>query len=221
MLILASKLFLDERSMKMDQTLKIRGCDWEITLNGVDGDTVENIMVRRNNDKNFHATMVDDNITIDGVLKYFRQLLLVEHDQGKDKVGDVVIQFRQHPHTKRYMVYVEEENVFETETIVKKTWRAIRSSVDNIAQAVKKTVIPSGWIYANARRIGGKQIKTHYVIAGWSPQLADQMMDVYDYVDGLDSPGLSSFIKALRHMPERPARTIFNQMRTPPVSNEK
>ncbi|MFA5532739.1 MAG: hypothetical protein WDA13_04065 [Candidatus Shapirobacteria bacterium] len=199
----------------MDKTLTIQNCDWQITLNGVDDEVTENLVAQRAKGQNFHATMVMDNITMNGEVKNFRQLLIIEHDQGNDKVGDVVIQFRLNPKTNRYNVQVEEENVFETETNIKKIWRALRSSVDNIAQAVKKTVAHSGWIYANARRIGGKPIKTHYVIVGWSPQLVDQMMDVYDYVQSLDSPGLATFLKALQIMPEKPARDIFNQMRKP------
>lgn len=199
----------------MDKKLvKISRSDWQLTL--PEGDEVENFHAGRANGKNFHATMVDDSVTQpDGIVAKFRQLFLFEHDTAHDKVGDVVIQLRQNPATRRYMVQVEQENVFETETIVKKIWRAIRSSVDNIAQAVKKTVAHTGWIYSNPRRIGGKPIKTHYVIAGWAPQLADQMMDVYDYVQSFDAQGLAAFIKALQVMPETPARAIFNQMRTP------
>jgi len=203
----------------MDSSFTISGCDWQVTLKDLEGETAGNMTAQRAKGQNFHATVVNDNITLpDGKVVNFRQLLIIEHDQGLDKVGDVVIQFRQNPHTERYMVQVEQENVFETETIVKKIWRAVRSSVDNIAQAVKKTVAHSGWVYANPRRIGGKPIKTHYVIAGWSPQLAEQMMDVYDYVQSLDALGLATFLKALQHMPERPARAIFNQMRTPPIN---
>jgi hypothetical protein len=203
--------------MKMDRTFTIGGCDWQIALKGVEADVAENVVVQRAKGQNFHATMIHDSVIVGGEVRNFRQLLLIEHDQGNDKVGDVVVQFRLNPKTNRYNVQVEEENVFETETNIKKIWRAIRSSVDNIAQAVKKTVAHSGWIYANARRIGGKPIKTHYVIVGWSPQLADQMMDVYDYVQSLDSPGLAAFLKALQIMPAQPARAIFNQMRTPAV----
>lgn len=203
----------------MDSTFQIKGCDWQVVLQDIEGDIASNLVAQRANGKNFHATIVDDNVTnSEGKVIDFRQLLIIEHDQGHDKVGDVVIQFRMHPHTGRYMVQVDQENVFETETVIKKIWRAVRSSVDNIAQAVKKPVAHSGWIYANPRRIGGKPIKTHYVIAGWSPQLVDQMMDVYDYIQSLDSLGLATFLKALQHMPDRPARAIFNQMRTPPVN---
>lgn len=200
----------------MDSTFTISGCDWQVTLLNIDGETAENLVAQRAKGQNFHATMVNDNVTApDGKVINFRQLLLIEHDQDLEKVGDVVIQFRQNPHTGRYMVQTEQENVFVTETNIKKIWRATRSSVDNIAQAVKKTVTHSGWVYANPRRIGGKPIKTHYVISGWAPNLAEQMMDVFDYIQSLDSLGLATFLKALQHMPDRPARAIFNQMRTP------
>lgn len=200
-----------------NSTFKIKGSDW--ILQHTAEENIPNFIIKRENDKNFHATMVNDNIVLpDGKVVNFRQLLIIEHDQGYDKVGDVVIQFRQNPHTNRFTVQVEQENVFETDNNIKKIWRAVRSSVDNIAQAVKKTVIHSGWMYANPRRIGGKPIKTHYIIAGWSPQLSDSTMDVYDYVQTLDALGLATFLKALQHMPDRPARAIFNQMRTPPLN---
>ena len=200
------------------RTFKVGGCDW--ILKHEETDEIGNFVVQRAGGQNFHATMVDDNVNKpDGSVGQFRQLLIIEHDQGLDKVGDVVIQFRQDPATKRFKVQVEQENVFETETIIKKIWRAVRSSVDNIAQAVKRTVAHSGWVYANPRRIGGKPIKTHYVIAGWSPQMAEQMMDVYDYVQSLDALGLATFLKALQHMSDHPARAVFNQMRTPPNGN--
>ena len=199
----------------MDKTLTINGSDWRVTLQGIEGDTVENIVVDRASEKNFHATMVEDEVVVDGKTVKFRQLMLIEHSHGKEKVGDVVVQFRMNPKTKRYNVQVEKENIFGEDQTTEKIWRADRSSVDNVMQAVKKTVAHSGWIYSNARRIGGKPIKTHYVLAGWSPQLANLGMDVFDYVQSLDSPGLAAFLKALQHMPERPAHNIFKQMRSP------
>ncbi|HJY98784.1 MAG TPA: hypothetical protein VJ227_03650 [Patescibacteria group bacterium] len=200
----------------MDSTFKISGCDWMVTLENVEGETAENVTVRRGNDKNFHATMVDDSVVLpEGKVANFRQLLIIEHDTGHDKVGDVVIQFRLNPKTRRYMVQVETENVFLDAKTSETMARAVRSSVDNVAQALKKAVVHSGWIYSNPRRIGGKRIKSHYVIAGWSPQLADHMLDVYEYVQSLDAMGLAAFLKALQHMPENPARAIFKQMRMP------
>ena len=157
-----------------DRTLKVkvRGSDWVLQI--PEGEEIENFLVQRSGGQHFHATMVDDTfVKQDGSEGTFRQLMLFEHDQGHDKVGDVVIQLRRHPETDRYMVQVDQENAFETETLVRKIYRAVRSSVDNVKQAVKREVAHTGWLYANARRIGGKPIKAHYVIAGWSPQLAE------------------------------------------------
>lgn len=206
----------------MDSTFTLKDCDWQVILHEVDGESAGNVTVQRAGGQHFHATMISDSATRPNGTEFsFRQLLLIEHDQSHEKVGDVVIVLRQNPHTGRYMVQVEQENVFVTETSITKIWRAMRSSVDNIAQAVKKTVVHSGWVYTNPRRIGGKPLKTHYVIAGWSPQLAGSMLDVYDYVQTFDGPGLATFLKALQHMPDRPARAIFNQMRTPPTSGDE
>lgn len=203
----------------MDSTLKVAGGDWKLQISA-DGQVVSNFELAREKGQHFHVTMVEDTFTKpDGTEGRFRQPLTFEHDQGHDKVGDVVIQLRHNPETHRYMVQVDQENVFETETLVKKIYRAVRSSVDNVKQAVQREVAHTGWLYANARRIGGKPIKTHYVIAGWSPQMAGQMMDVYNYVQTFDSMGLATFVKALQSMPDKPARAIFNQMRTPPDGN--
>ncbi|MEK7550866.1 MAG: hypothetical protein AAB535_03740 [Patescibacteria group bacterium] len=182
---------------------KFSRSDWQVLLEP--GEEIENFLIQRVKGQHFHISMVGDTaVKPDGDVANFRQPLIFEHDQGLNKAGDVVNQIRKHPSTGRYMVRVEQENVFETEIMVKKIWRTIKSGVDNIAQAVKKTVVHSGWIYSNPRRIGGMPIKTHYVIAGWAPQLVDQMMDVYDYVQSFDTMGLAAFIKALQNMPDRP-----------------
>lgn len=222
---------LDPRTLEVvikslqEKGIAYEGCDWINKQSNLRWDPAQarlvasNYLLGRENGKHFHNTLVNDSVTLpDGKVLEFRAPMTIEHDQGQDKVGDVVIVFRQHPHTGRFMVQVEQENAFVDETTIEKIWRAERSSVDNIAQAVKKTVVHGGWMYSNARRQGGKRIKTHYVIANWAPQLAEKMMDVYDYTESLDSPGLSSFTKALKHMPDRPARAIFNQMRTPPLN---
>jgi hypothetical protein len=188
------------------------GCDWQIKT----ADDASNFVLSRQGGQNFHITLVEGQAKKpDGSVSTFRQPMIIEHDQGTEKVGDVVIVFREHPKTGRWMIQTDKEDVYENETTTKKIWRANRSSVDNVIQAVRKTVAHTGWIYANARRIGGKPIKTHYVIANWAPQLSEEMMDVYDYVQSLDSMGLASFLKALQIMPDRPARAIFNDMRNP------
>ena len=199
----------------MEKRIRIEDSDW--ILEHGEGETISNFVAQRETGQTYRATMITD-INDQGV--QFRQLFLFEQDRG-DKVGDVVLTFRQHPHSHRYMIQVEQEKVFVTEQEVIKIWRATRAGVDNPAHAIKRQVVSSGWIYSNPRRIGGKAIKTHYILAGWSPQLAGQMMDVYDYVQTLDAMGLAAFLKALQHMPDRPARAIFVQMRTPAVSDEE
>lgn len=200
------------------RTLKLNGCDWILETPDTGNEEAENFLLKREGGQHFHVAMVTDTVDgRDGSITRFRQPMVFEHDLGRDKVGDVVIQYRKHPRTGRWCVQVEEENIFETEEIVKKAPRAARSSVDNIAQAVKRTVAATGMMYANPRRIGGKPIKAHYVIAGWSPQLAESVMDVYDFVQLLDGLGLAAFLKALQHMPAEPAGEIFKHMRIPPV----
>lgn len=204
------------RRVSVDKQYGIAGSDWILVLEGEEGDSISNFTARREGGQTYRATMIIDT---NDQGRAFRQLFFFEHDRG-DKVGDVVLVFRQHPKTKRYMVQVEQEKVFVTEQEVIKIWRATRASVDNSAQAVKRTVAHSGWIYSNPRRIGGKPIKTHYLLAGWSPQLAGEMMDVYDYVQTLDGMGLATFLKALQHMPDQPARAFFDQMRNPSADEE-
>ncbi len=82
------------------------------------------------------------------------------------------------------------------------------------------TVVPVGMGYSNSRRLGGNMIAQHYVESGWSPQLADRMLDVFDYVDSPDCPGQSTFLKALKHMPNTMAQEIFNQIRYPAVTTD-
>lgn len=205
------------RVRKLNRTLKIGNTDWVIVLEDLqDEETVGNIVVKREDGRYFHATMIEDDVELpDGKNLHFAQLMIFEYG-----TGNVVLVLRKHPHTGRYMVQVEDENVFETEHTIKKIWRVKRSSPDNIAQAVKKTVNQSGWIYTNPRRIGSSPLKTHYVLAGWSPQLANEMVDIYDFVQSNDSIGLATLMKALPHMPERDAFEIFNQMRSAPPSED-
>lgn len=210
----------------MDSSLKIRfkkpGCDWIETISGVPPELnglvidADNYRLERESGKHFHSTLVQGFVPVSNV--EFWQPMSIEHDTGHDKVGDVVIVFRKDPHSKRWMVQVETEDVYITETETFKAWRANRSSVDNIEQSVRRTVNHSGWMYTNTRRQGGKQVKTHFVIAGWSPQLAEQMMDVYDFAETLDGPGLASWAKAIHVMPDNPAKEIFRHWRTPAES---
>jgi hypothetical protein len=195
------------------------GCDWQITLIDprVEGDVLvaDNFVLARANGKHFHATLVEgEALGDDGKPFRFWQSMSFEHDQGRNKVGDVVLVFRKSPHG-RWMVQVEQEDIYLNETTTQKIWRATRSSLDNVIQAVKRTVVEVGRGYANPRRLGGNAIAQHYVHAPWSPQLAENMMDVFNFIDTPDSLGHSVFLKALRHMPQEMADEIFHQIREP------
>jgi len=196
------------------------GCDWQIKLvNPKQGETGEliadNFILARVSGKHFHTTLVEDEaLNAEGKTFRFWKPMSFEHDQGRNKVGDVVLIFRKAPYG-RWLVEVEKENAFLDETTVQKVWRAIRSSLDNVIQAIKRTVVEVGRGYANPARLGGNMIAQHYVHAPWSPQKADSMMDVFNYVQSPDSLGQAVFLKALQHMPAEMADQIYHQMREP------
>lgn len=201
-----------------ERYFEINGTDWVLEVAGVQGKAAENFVLKRKNGKNFHVTMVEDSIfdKEKGLIK-FRQPMLFEHSQGKDRAGDILITLRQGP-SGRYFVHAEEDNVFVDEanpSIIEKIFRAMRSSIDNPNKAVKRTVRTTGEGYLNTRRIGGKTVKTHYFLAAWSPQFAGEMMDIYDYVQSLDIPGLAALMKALQDMPDQLAKLLFEQIRMP------
>lgn len=197
------------------------GCDWQIELVNPrkEGDDVvaDNFILKRANGAHFHQTLVEGTALGKDMKPFsFYQPIIFEHGTGQ-KVGDVVLVFRKAP-TGRWMLQVEQEDVYESESKIVKIYRSARSSLDNVIQAVKKSVSPVGMGYANPRRIGGMMYAQHYVESGWSPQLADRMMDVFDYIQTPDSIGQAVFLKALQHMPDRMAREIFNQIRKPAVT---
>ena len=196
------------------RTFKGGDSNWRIQHPDTDVISPNSFHAGMENGGPYHAAFVKET-SPDG--SQYDSLKFIEHDGGKDRVGDVVITFRVDPQTGRYTVQAEQEDVFLDETTKIQIWRAVRSSLANIAQAVKRTVVNSGQVYANPRRIGGKSIFTHYVLAGpLSQEVPGKIqMDVYEYVQGLDALGLAAFVKALQHMPEKPARAIFNQMRQP------
>lgn len=197
------------------------GCDWRISLvnpREEAGELVaDNFILARANGQHFHMTLVEGHAKgKQGEDIEFWAPLSIEHGNGR-KIGDIVLVFRKSP-KHRWMVQIETEDAYETETAIVKVFRAARSSLDNVIQAVKKTVIQVGMGYANPRRLGGQMIAQHYVEAGWIPQAPERMMDVFDYVQCSDSLGQAVFLKALQHMPERMAREIFNQIRRPAVT---
>lgn len=198
------------------------GCDWKITLKDPrkgenEGELVaDNFVLARENGKHFHSTLVEGEAP-DGKGGTFRfwKPMSFEHDSGRNKVGDVVLIFRKSSEHGRWMVEVEQEDAYIDETTIQKIWRTIRSSLDNVIQAIKRTVVEVGRGYANPARLGGNMIAQHYVHAPWSPQKADSMMDVFNYLQTPDSLGQAVFLKALQHMPKEMADEIYSQMRMP------
>src|SRR5882672_7777985 len=102
---------------------------------------------------------------------------------GIPKVGDVNIIFSKHRRTSRWMVRTEQERVFTTPSHSEMITRATRSSVINPKQAIKRVANFIGRAYLNARRIGGFPVFFHYIISGWSPEYAEAMYDVAEYIE--------------------------------------
>ncbi len=178
---------------------------------------VDNYLIKRADDKFFFSTL-QKCITGDTI---FYQPLFFEQNSpdNPDKIGDVIILLRKNPHTHRWMIQIDQEDLFETEFITRRVWRTLRSFLDNIIQSVGNRVVNHiGWIYSNPRRIGGKPIAVHYVTAGWAPQeeVINKMMDVFQYVQTTDAIGLAVFLKSLTHMSDKTAKEILGQLRNPP-----
>lgn len=196
------------------------GCDWQITLvnpkQGESGELIaENFVLARVSGKHFHSTLVEgEALNAQGQAFRFWKPMSFEHDLGRNKVGDVVLIFRKAPYG-RWLVEIEQEDAYLNETTIQKVYRATRSSLDNVIQAVKRTVVEAGRGYANPARLGGNMIAQHYVHAPWSPQKADSMMDVFNYVQSPDSLGQAVMLKALQHMPREMADEIYSQIRAP------
>lgn len=190
---------------------------WAIQADGIEDGTISNFVLMRPDGKFFHLTMVKASVTMkDGSTAQFWQPMLLEHSADKiDRVGDVVVVIRRHPQTKRFMVQVEDDIVYLSEEETFLTKRVKRSSADNVEQAIQSRVTFAGDIYLNSRRIGGLPVKTHGIIAPWSPQLAAEMMDIYEFVQGPDAPGVAALMKYLQTLGRDDpamARAIFEQV---------
>lgn len=201
--------------------------DWFLTIPVVeiaDNDELvaDNFLLMRRSQKNFFVKLIKMlNIGADGSESPYWLPRIFEFGNGY-KCGDVVIQFRKNPHTKRWCVDVEKEYASRTPDILEKVTRITRSSLDNVKQAVKKTVKETGLNWLNTQRIGGDKVATHCVDAGWSPQKAnaEQVMDVFEFVaNSPDSPGKVALLEALQHMPTPIAKQIAMNIIVPPTAN--
>lgn len=201
---------------KKEQVLGFIGVDWQINaIPGAEG-LLTNFILGKADGKFFHMTLVEAEVHGNKFLKP----MLFEHGDG-NTIGDIVIILRKNPYTHRWMIQTESEDVYVTETFIQKVWRTFRSSLDNLKQSIgRKVVVQTGHVYSNPARIGGKPIATHYVILGWGGQVADSMMDVFEYVKSTDAMGLATLIKALQHMPDKSAKEILGQIRKPAEDQE-
>jgi len=203
------------------------GSDWYIKLINPVLDKEQNVVSAENfilaskSGKFFHTTLVENHIKgKDEKDIEFWSPISIEHGNGF-KVGDIVLIFRKNPKG-RWTIDCELEDAFVSEKEVIKAWRAKRSSLDNVIQAINRSVALIGQGYANPRRLGGHSIAQHYTTGGYSPQLVqrNEVLDVFDYVRGTDSLGQAVFLKALTHMPHEMALQIFEQIRNAPEQEE-
>jgi len=201
---------------KQSKILVLPGNDWHIMTTSADGSSLDNAILERPDGRFFHITMVEAEV---GGRKFWKPII-IEHGDG-NTIGDIVIILRKNPYTHRWMVQVESEDLYVTETFTQKVWRTFRSSLDNLKQSIgRRVVAQTGHVYSNPARIGGKPIATHYVILGWGGQVADSMMDIFEYIRSTDAMGLATLIKALQHMPDKPAKEILGQIRKPAEDQE-
>lgn len=99
------------------------------------------------------------------------------------------------------MLRCEQEDSYVTPTERVSTLRLTRSSVDNPAQAVKRTSLPSGRVRSNPRPIGGHSIRTfsrraHLPTVG---DVVSQLRTPYDFVaNSPDALGKAAILNAIR-----------------------
>ncbi len=140
-------------------------------------------------------------------------------ENGEAKCGDVVAVFRRlNKKGARWHLETENEIMYREDGTSEVVLRLSRSSVVNVQQALKKgeVVTTSGWIRANARRIGSRaDIRTSFAIAGWNFQNPQGSTDVREFVlESRDSLGIAAIFLALAKMPEdSAAMQIFMQIR--------
>lgn len=198
----------------MDDKFEILDGNWMLQVfPSTEAGKISNFLVYQKDGKFFEITMVEVKV---GEKSFFKPMIIEKGDISKGKIGDVVIILRQNPKSKRWMVQTEFEEMFVSKTESKKIPRAKRSSIDNPEQAVDRKVSFVGFGNSNPARIGAPApIALHFVILGWSPQLSEQMTDIYYFIQSSeDLMGQATLLKALQNMPKKIAREIFEQIVT-------
>ena len=149
---------------------------WGTKIQGIgleDGHLVaENYVTGMPDGKFYIQTLIDKLNLAEGIT--FRSAMTAENSGGRDKIGDVVVEIRLDPNDGRYKVRFQLEQVFSD---AKGTYvlmpRAVRSSVDNNAQALNQRVfdITDDGIRSNPARIAGRKIDQHFSNPGWGSNL--------------------------------------------------
>lgn len=196
------------------------GCTWGTKIKGIrleNGHIVaENQTTAMADGKFYRATLIEKTKLSDD--SKFRSLVLIENSGGRDKIGDVVIEIRLDPTDGRYKVHIQYEQVFSDETHFELLPRAVRSSIDNDEQALRRRVIDFAdkGIRSNPARIAGQKIAQHFSNPGWGPNLQpEEYMDVFDYVHTTDAMGQSTLLKGIQAYDSEVSMEIFNQIRDP------
>ena len=200
------------------------GCTWLTTHQDLEWDgekfVAKNVVAARAEGSGYKATLIDQERPSDG--KTYRGMMFIEDSQGRDKVGDVVVEIRLDPTDGRYKVHVEKEQVFSDDKNFELLPRATRSSLENDRQALKRRTIdlPNGG-RSNPRRIAGLRIAQHSSNPNWGPNLdPDEFMDVFDYAECTDMMGQSTLFRALKYYPAAVADEIYRQLRDPDRSKK-
>ena len=196
------------------------GCTWSTKFQGIrleDGHLVaENHVTAMADGKFYRSTLIEKTKLSDG--SNFRSLMLIENSAGRDKIGDVVIEVRLDPTDGRYKVHIQYEQVFSDEAHFELLPRAVRSSVDNEEQALRRRVIDfaDNGIRSNPARIAGQKIAQHFSNPGWGPNLpSEEYMDVFDYVHTTDAMGHSTLLKGIQAYDAEVSNEIVSQIRDP------
>lgn len=196
-----------------------KGCTWLTTHENIEWDgekfVADNVVAERSEHQGYKATLIDQLRPQDG--KTYRGLMVIEDNQGRDKIGDVVVEIRLDTSDGRYKIHVENEQVFSDKVNYELLPRATRSSLENDRQSLKRRTIDlQGGGRSNPRRIAGLRIAQHSLNPNWGPNLnRDEFMDVFDYAETTDMMGQSTLLRAMKHYPAVIADEIYKQMRDP------
>lgn len=181
----------------MSQVFLIGATGWRLSIpEPGDGGTISHFLIDRGDGKFFRIEMNEG--------KYPHPMIFEGSEPGTDWIGDVMATFYE-GESREIMLRCEQEDSYLTPTEVESTLRLTRSSVDNPAQAVKRTSMSTGRIRSNSRRIGGHPIRTfsrraHLPTTG---DVVAQLRTPYDFVaNSPDALGKAAILNAIQVDPD-------------------